>query len=390
VSVQKHVTLMAETQSQDREKLNHSLQKMESAFYACINEHNRLKEKFGLDPSPASKFLGSKAFSIENSKSSRRECDSNHHEIFYDAEEGDISQNDSSSDEYSMHEPEEIPTHEDEFMSPPYTGTTLKSGDSATNSHENLPLISPVSDLGPVAHKPRTKLPVPAASMENVSFMGILRNNVGKDLSTISMPIVLNEPINLLQKLCEELEYSDLLEKASSATDEVERMCLVAGFVVSGYSSSVHRAARKPFNPLLGETYETNIRGFKFVAEKVSHHPPIMAMHAESPKFEFHQDSLMKTKFWGKSMELNNTGTCHLKFPLLNDHYVWNKVTSSIRNVFSTSRFVEHHGTMTIKSVTTGYSCVLNFKESGYFTSANNEVVGDVFAPSGKKMISLW
>ena len=205
------------------------------------------------------------------------------------------------------------------------------------------------------------------------------------------MPVILNEPINLLQKLCEELEYSHLIEKASQTLDEVERMSLVAAFVVSGYASTVHRSTRKPFNPLLGETYEFDCaeKGFKFLAEKVSHNPPIMACHAQSPLYEFYQDSLLKSKFWGKSMELTNIGTTHLKFPSLDEHYIWNKVTTSMRNVFSTSRYLEHHGTLTIESKKTGHYCVLVFKESGYFTSANNEVTGDIFSSNGRKLASL-
>jgi oxysterol-binding protein-related protein 3/6/7 len=126
------------------------------------------------------------------------------------------------------------------------------------------------------------------------------------------MPIALNEPINLLQKMCEEVEYCSLLDDAVSLTDPVERLAMVAAFVVSGYSSTVHRAARKPFNPLLGETFEfdrSRDKGFRYISEKVSHHPPIMACHISSPHYELYQDSLLKTKFWGKSMELNSIGT---------------------------------------------------------------------------------
>ena len=60
------------------------------------------------------------------------------------------------------------------------------------------------------------------------------------------MPIILNEPLNLLQRLCEELEYSELLDKAAQKDDPVQRLLLVAGFAVSGYACTIHRAARKP------------------------------------------------------------------------------------------------------------------------------------------------
>jgi len=45
----------------------------------------------------------------------------------------------------------------------------------------------------------------------------------------------------------------------------------IAAFAVSSYASSCYRVGHKPFNPLLGETYE-NVRedkGWKFVSEQV-------------------------------------------------------------------------------------------------------------------------
>ena len=38
------------------------------------------------------------------------------------------------------------------------------------------------------------------------------------------MPAALNEPINLLQRLCEELEYQELLDTASNTQDPYQRM----------------------------------------------------------------------------------------------------------------------------------------------------------------------
>lgn len=165
-----------------------------------------------------------------------------------------------------------------------------------------------------------------------MSLWNILRNNIGKDLSKVSMPVQLNEPLNTLQRLCEELEYSSLLDQASRIADSCERMvpaptpprpwpppgCLfptprapasqkpgcavlllpklhprtqpcsdptttvafsppfplqvyIAAFAVSAYSSTYHRAGCKPFNPVLGETYECERpdRGFRFISEQV-------------------------------------------------------------------------------------------------------------------------
>jgi hypothetical protein len=125
----------------------------------------------------------------------------------------------------------------------------------------------------------RIRLPYPVA-VKSISVLGILRKNIGKDLSTISMPISLNEPLNLLQRLCEELEYSELLDKAAIQTSSMDRLIYVTVFAISGYASSQYRIGRKPFNPLLSETYECirPDKGFRFIAEKVSHHPNVMAV----------------------------------------------------------------------------------------------------------------
>ncbi|KAI9209194.1 Oxysterol-binding protein [Polychytrium aggregatum] len=239
--------------------------------------------------------------------------------------------------------------------------------------------------------KRRAALPAPQVSMENISLMSILRKNIGKDLSTVAMPIALNEPLNLLQKLCEELEYSELLEQAAETSDDVHRIALISAFAISAYGSTILRAGRKPFNPLLGETYECvrEDKGFRFISEKVSHHPHIMACHAESRRYVFYQSNQVKTKFWGKSMELIPLGQVNVEFPALGEHYQWNKVTTCMRNILAGTRYLEHYGIMNIKSLKTGYTCQVTFKESGYFTSSKNEVTGVILDPNGQEILSI-
>lgn len=66
-------------------------------------------------------------------------------------------------------------------------------------------------------------LPAPCPE-SSVSLWNILRNNIGKDLSKVSMPVHLNEPLNTLQRFCEELEYSELLDTANETQDPFKRM----------------------------------------------------------------------------------------------------------------------------------------------------------------------
>jgi len=58
----------------------------------------------------------------------------------------------------------------------------------------------------------------------------------------------------------------------------------------------------KPFNPLLGETYElvSKDSNYCLVSEQVSHHPPVTALHAESDKWMFWEEYKLDIKFRGQ------------------------------------------------------------------------------------------
>ncbi|KAK1334828.1 hypothetical protein QTO34_004398 [Cnephaeus nilssonii] len=55
----------------------------------------------------------------------------------------------------------------------------------------------------------------------------------------------------------------------------------VAAFAVSAYASSYYRAGSKPFNPVLGETYECirEDKGFRYFSEQVVTHPLVCCVH---------------------------------------------------------------------------------------------------------------
>lgn len=64
-----------------------------------------------------------------------------------------------------------------------------------------------------------------------------------------------SEPLSMLQRITEDFEYSNILDTAAQCKDSFEQMAYVAAFTISSYSTTVNRTS-KPFNPLLGETYE--------------------------------------------------------------------------------------------------------------------------------------
>ncbi|XP_067467423.1 oxysterol-binding protein-related protein 3-like isoform X1 [Thunnus thynnus] len=248
-----------------------------------------------------------------------------------------------------------------------------------------------VDGVVPLARR-RSTLPSPSPT-GSVSLWNILRNNIGKDLSKVAMPVQLNEPLNTLQRLCEELEYSELLDTANETQDPYQRMVYVATFAISAYASTYHRAGSKPFNPVLGETYECDRpdKGFRFIAEQVSHHPPVSACHSDSKNFTFWQDVRWKNKFWGKSMEIVPMGTTHVTLPAFGDHYEWNKVTSCIHNILSGQRWIEHYGEMAIKNINSNTcQCKVTFVKAKSWSSTVNEIEGVVTDSNGKVVHSIF
>jgi hypothetical protein len=260
--------------------------------------------------------------------------------------------------------------------------------------------------------KPKTLTPLPlpptkrrgtllAPKQAPPSIIGFLRKNAGKDLSTVSMPVTANEPTSLLQRLSECIEYSALLDSAASASaPATERLLYVAAFAISGlaYNRVKERAIRKPFNPMLGETFEL-VRedlGFRFLAEKVSHHPVRAACQAESLNnggWCFAQSPQPVQKFWGKSVELNTEGRSHAILHAPNDgkgeHYSWNQATCFLRNVIAGEKYVEPVQNMTIVNETNGMRAVATFKAGGMFAGRSEEVTVQIFDPaSGDTPIS--
>ncbi|TWW69377.1 Oxysterol-binding protein-related protein 6 [Takifugu flavidus] len=248
-------------------------------------------------------------------------------------------------------------------------------------------------------HGRRTTLPAPGQDNSHIGIMTILYNNIGKDLSRVSMPVALNEPVSLLQRLSEELEYTDLLDIANHIDDPYERMVYVAVFSISGYAWASWRYRYKPFNPVLGETYESHRedRGFHYVSEQVSHHPPISACHAQSENFTFWQDQRWKNKFWGKSVEIISSGLVNVTLPRYGDHYEWNKAVTCIHNVLNQQqRWLEHYGEVVIRNKDSDVcTCKITFVKSRYWSSDNskNEVQGVVLNRAGEvvhRFGGLW
>ncbi|KAG8378318.1 hypothetical protein BUALT_Bualt08G0124900 [Buddleja alternifolia] len=240
--------------------------------------------------------------------------------------------------------------------------------------------------------KRRKKLPDPVEKEKGVSLWSMIKDNIGKDLTKVCLPVYFNEPLSSLQKCCEDLEYSYLIDRAyewGKKGNSLMRILNVAAFAVSGYASTDGRNC-KPFNPLLGETYEADYpdKGLRFFSEKVSHHPMIVACHCEGTGWRFYGDSNLRSKFWGRSIQLDPVGTLTIEFDD-GEVFQWSKVTTSIYNLILGKLYCDHYGTMRIQG-NGNYSCQLKFKEQSIIDRNPHQVQGVVLDKSGKTAATLF
>ncbi|NWU73323.1 OSBP1 protein, partial [Pterocles burchelli] len=260
---------------------------------------------------------------------------------------------------------------------------------------------------------------IPYKPNYSLNLWSIMKNCIGKELSKIPMPVRgergrwvgaghprippflpllpfqvnFNEPLSMLQRLTEDLEYHELLDRAARCESSLEQLCYVAAFTVSSYSTTVFRTS-KPFNPLLGETFELDRleeNGYRSLCEQVSHHPPAAAHHAESKHgWTLRQEIKITSKFRGKYLSIMPLGTIHCIFHSSGNHYTWKKVTTTVHNIIVGKLWIDQSGEIEIINHKTGDKCVLKFVPYSYFSrDVARKVTGEVTDPTGKLHFAL-
>ena len=77
----------------------------------------------------------------------------------------------------------------------------------------------------------------------------------------------------------------ELFEKGAKFEDPVKRIAYLCCTIMSVGNAAKLRK-KKPFNPMLGETYELVTEDYRFISEQVSHHPPISAYFQEGKGYK--------------------------------------------------------------------------------------------------------
>lgn len=96
----------------------------------------------------------------------------------------------------------------------------------------------------------------------------------GKPITQISLPVDIFCPCSNLERIARSMGLAPhFLNQAAAATDPLQQFRLAACWFFSHQIAFIEM--EKPFNPILGETFQGWVNGCPIYMEQICHHPPV-------------------------------------------------------------------------------------------------------------------
>jgi len=342
-------------------------------------------------------------------------------EDFFDAEEDDSDDDvDETSDMTEMRTPPQPPTTLD------LSAIALETSINDINSP-----ITPIEGqeidwdalYGPDEEE---ETEVDMKSQGSVITHLLSQVRIGMDLTKIVLPTFILERRSLLEMYSDFFAHPDLFVSIADGQTPEDRMVTVLKWYLSSFHAGRRSSiAKKPYNPILGETFRCHWKlddddkkeeapekesekasevdsdrkltdegplpwcksdDLVFVAEQVSHHPPITAFYCEHVKKRIAVNAHIYTKssFLGMSVAVHNIGQGKLTLLDHNEEYVVSFPSGFARSIL-TVPWVELGGKININCPQTNYTAQIEFKCKQFFSSDVNKVTAEVCGPGQKK-----
>ncbi|XP_074104277.1 oxysterol-binding protein-related protein 9 isoform X3 [Cotesia typhae] len=331
-------------------------------------------------------------------------------EDYYDATE-DISTMSSSQNHYrssdhsaknSLPAVGEVPNH-DELRKPHGNPPTTADGSldyDALYEEESEPEMDSMESHGSV-----------------VSHL-LSQVKIGMDLTKVALPTFILERRSLLEMYADYFAHPEHFLRIADLSTPKERMVqVVRWYLCSFHAGRKSGVAKKPYNPILGEIFrcywdagesnnshrnETTRASVNtasdgsvpwcqndqlcFIAEQVSHHPPVSAFYAEhrDKKICFNAHVWTKSKFLGLSIGVHNIGKGWINLLEHGEEYVLTFPNGYGRSIL-TVPWIELGGTTTITCAQTGYQATIDFLTKPFYGGKRNRIVCQVTQPGEKK-----
>ncbi|XP_014249855.1 oxysterol-binding protein-related protein 9 isoform X2 [Cimex lectularius] len=234
---------------------------------------------------------------------------------------------------------------------------------------------------------------------------------IGMDLTKVVLPTFILETRSLLEMYADYFAHPDMFIRIADLETEKDRMVqVVLWYLCSYHAGRKSSVAKKPYNPILGEFFQChwNLEDYEadpnaqliedgpvpwcngnqltFIAEQVSHHPPISAFYAEhyNKRISFNAHVWTKSKFLGLSIGVHNIGSGVINVIDYDEKYTVTFPNGYGRSIL-TVPWIELGGVVNIACEKTGYKAVVEFITKPFYGGKKHRITGEIFAPNEKK-----
>lgn len=216
----------------------------------------------------------------------------------------------------------------------------------------------------------------------------------GISLTRVAIPVHIAEPRSYLEMICDGWCYAPIfLKQAALESDPVERMKLVVTFAVAGLSNTC--TPKKPFNPIIGETFEASFEDDTLIfCEQTSHHPPITNWEVVGPNnmYHFYGSGELHASFRGNSIKGHQEGCHYIDFSLDGGQIEYKLPEVWVRGIMWGDRIIEYDGviTFTDKKNKLVAEVKINPETTGWFSRRKNPtdyMEGAIYSVAGKDKV---
>uniref|UniRef100_A0A4W6CJZ3 Oxysterol-binding protein n=1 Tax=Lates calcarifer TaxID=8187 RepID=A0A4W6CJZ3_LATCA len=237
---------------------------------------------------------------------------------------------------------------------------------------------------------------------------------LGMDLTRVVLPTFILEKRSLLEMYANFMSHPDMFLSITSGCTPEERIIRFVEYYLTAFHEGRKGAvAKKPYNPILGENFHcswyvpqdhvrplrtTSCNGpnsaptatsniprnsdcyrVRFVAEQVSHHPPVSGFYCECKEKRMCVNTHVwtKSKFMGMSVGVSMVGEGVLYLLDHDEEYVFTLPCAYARSIL-TVPWVELGGKVTINCAKSGYSAAVTFHTKPFYGGKVHRVTAEV------------
>jgi len=254
--------------------------------------------------------------------------------------------------------------------SPTHTSTSPSSPQSGEKAPEGDPNDTEVLDDEP----------------KNMLLALVSQLRIGMDLQKVTLPVFVLEPRSMLERVSDFISHADLVFNKGADPDAEARFVAVTRTYLAGWHIKP-KGVKKPYNPVLGEIfrcrydYPDGTVGY-YVAEQVSHHPPISAFYYVSPdnRIIIRGELRPKSKFLGNSAATIMEGTNRIAFldRPEDGEYSITMPNMYARGILFGKMVLELGDDCIIENPQTDLSCKVKFETKGWISGEYNSIHGKI------------